>query len=226
MSQNLLQDYKEIDSNLRTQSLELPHLVTLPWAAGLKTPLPLDPQQLALGPTANGRSSRAGVPSFQDPMPDDLRGSWCNNRGNKVHSKCKALASSWNHPSLLPTIHGNNYLPPKTPPLMPKRLRATALKDPWFSVSAPLDSKLRAETLDWWVQATCLGPSWYHPREQESGFGGFPTEGEPSHLPWEVFQPAGKGHQHASHIHQCDSCTRTLTHWEAMTQYSFFKQNG
>ena len=32
-------------------------------------------------------------------MPDDLRWSWCNNR-NKVHIKCNALESSWNHPPL------------------------------------------------------------------------------------------------------------------------------
>ena len=30
-------------------------------------------------------------------MPDDLRGNWCNNNRNKVHSKCNVLESSWNH---------------------------------------------------------------------------------------------------------------------------------
>ena len=31
-------------------------------------------------------------------MLDDLKWSWCNNNRNKVHSKCNALESSWNHP--------------------------------------------------------------------------------------------------------------------------------
>ena len=31
-------------------------------------------------------------------MPDDLRWSQYNNNRNKVHNKCNALESSWNHP--------------------------------------------------------------------------------------------------------------------------------
>ena len=31
-------------------------------------------------------------------MPDDLRYSWCNNNRNKMHNKCNALETSWNHP--------------------------------------------------------------------------------------------------------------------------------
>ena len=41
---------------------------------------------------------RAGVPNLQHLMLDDLKWSWCNNNRNKVHSKCNALESSWNHP--------------------------------------------------------------------------------------------------------------------------------
>ena len=41
---------------------------------------------------------RAGVPNLQDLMPDDLRWSWSNNIRNKVHNKCNAPESSWNHP--------------------------------------------------------------------------------------------------------------------------------
>ena len=60
------------------------------------------PKQQTLEPTANGGSSRAGVPHLPDRMPDDLRGTWRNNKGNKVHSKCKAPELSRNHPSLPP----------------------------------------------------------------------------------------------------------------------------
>ena len=34
---------------------------------------------------------KAGVPSLQDLMPDDLRWNWCNNNRNKVHNKCNVL---------------------------------------------------------------------------------------------------------------------------------------
>ena len=37
------------------------------------------------------------VPNLQDPMPDDWRGSWCNNNRNKGHSKCNGLQSFQNH---------------------------------------------------------------------------------------------------------------------------------
>ena len=37
-------------------------------------------------------------PHLWDPVPDDLRWSWCNNNRNKVHDKCYALESSQNHP--------------------------------------------------------------------------------------------------------------------------------
>ena len=49
-------------------------------------------------------SNKSGVPNLWDLMPDDLRWSWCNNHRNKVHGKCNALESSWNHPSL-PLVH-------------------------------------------------------------------------------------------------------------------------
>ena len=49
--------------------------------------------------------SRKGVPNLQDLKPDDLRCSWCNNNGNKVHNKYNALESS---PNRLPRnlVHG------------------------------------------------------------------------------------------------------------------------
>ena len=47
------------------------------------------------------------VPSLWDLMPDDLRWSWYNNNGNKVHNKCNALESPWNHP---PTGPWKNHL--------------------------------------------------------------------------------------------------------------------
>ena len=37
---------------------------------------------------------------------DDLRWSWCNNNRNKVHNKCKALGSSWNHSPIPTLVHG------------------------------------------------------------------------------------------------------------------------
>ena len=46
-------------------------------------------------------SSGSGVPDFQDLTPDDLRWSWCNNSGNKLHNKCDACELSLNHPPLL-----------------------------------------------------------------------------------------------------------------------------
>ena len=49
-------------------------------------------------------SYNTGVPNIQDLMPDDVRWSWCNNNRNKVHNKCKALESPWNHPPTL--VHG------------------------------------------------------------------------------------------------------------------------
>ena len=42
---------------------------------------------------APSKSSGAGSPNLQDPMPDDLRWSWCNNNRNKVHNKSDALES-------------------------------------------------------------------------------------------------------------------------------------
>ena len=51
-----------------------------------------------------------GSPTSRILTPDDLRWSWCNNNRNKVHNKCNALESSWNHP---PPSHGpwKNCLP-------------------------------------------------------------------------------------------------------------------
>ena len=51
-----------------------------------------------VGKDLNELHFRSGVPNLQDLMPDDLRWSWCNNNGNKVHNKFDALESSQNHP--------------------------------------------------------------------------------------------------------------------------------
>ena len=52
---------------------------------------------------APSKSSGAGSPNLQDPMPDDLRWSWCNNNRNKVHNKSDALESSPTPTPLLPS---------------------------------------------------------------------------------------------------------------------------
>ena len=43
---------------------------------------------------------RPGIPKLQDLLLDDLRWSWGNNNRNKMHNKCYALESSWNHTPL------------------------------------------------------------------------------------------------------------------------------
>ena len=58
--------------------------------------------------------SRAGVPNLQDLMSDDMRWCWYNNYRNKVHNKCDALESSWNHP-LPPPVHGIKSKVPLVP---------------------------------------------------------------------------------------------------------------
>ena len=46
------------------------------------------------------------VPNLQDViMPDDLRWTWCNNNGNKAHSKCNALEATRNHSPPHPLVH-------------------------------------------------------------------------------------------------------------------------
>ena len=69
-------------------------------------------------------SSRAGVPSLWDLMPDGLRWSWCNNNRNKMHNKCNALESSWNH-LLYPSLWKNCL--PWNWPLVPRRSGTDAL---------------------------------------------------------------------------------------------------
>ena len=69
-------------------------------------------------------SNKSGVPNLWDLMPDDLRWSWGNNHRNKVHGKCNALESSWNHPSL-PWFKKN--LSSMKLVLVPKRLGTTAV---------------------------------------------------------------------------------------------------
>ena len=64
-------------------------------------------------------SLKAGVFNLQDLMSDDLRWSWCNNNRNKVHNKCNALESSWNHPPPPPPGLWKNCLP-QTGPWCPK----------------------------------------------------------------------------------------------------------
>ena len=43
-------------------------------------------------------SFNSGVPNLWDPIPYDLKWSWCSNNRNKVHNKCNVLESSKNHP--------------------------------------------------------------------------------------------------------------------------------
>ena len=40
---------------------------------------------------------RTGAPSLWGLRPSDLKWSWCNNNRNKVHNKCNAFESFWNH---------------------------------------------------------------------------------------------------------------------------------
>ena len=61
------------------------------------------------------QSSRGGVPSLQDLMPDVLRWSWCNYNRNKVHNKCNTLESSWDHPPLLTMVCGKIVFPENGP---------------------------------------------------------------------------------------------------------------
>ena len=81
--------------------------------------------------TRNIFTPRAGVPNFQDLMPDDLRWNWCNNNRNKMHNKCNVLESSPNHPS--PTVHGKTGLH-ETGSWCQKRLGTAALE--WGGSSA------------------------------------------------------------------------------------------
>ena len=46
------------------------------------------------------RGIHPGIPNLQDLMPADLRWSWWNNNGNKVHNKCNVLT----HPQTSPAI--------------------------------------------------------------------------------------------------------------------------
>ena len=68
--------------------------------------------------------SKPGVPHLQDLMLNDLRWSWCDNNRNKVHNKCNAFGSSWNHPPN--TVPWKNCLP-QNQSLVPKRLGTAAL---------------------------------------------------------------------------------------------------
>ena len=56
---------------------------------------PHSPLFLPLNPGQDLRFTRPGVPNLRDLMPDDLRCRWCNS--NRVHNKCNAFGSSWNH---------------------------------------------------------------------------------------------------------------------------------
>ena len=70
------------------------------------------------------RQAQTGAPSLWDLMLDDLRWSWCNNNRYKVHTKCNAFESSWNH---LHLVHGKNCLQ-WNGSLVPKRLGTTSLR--------------------------------------------------------------------------------------------------
>ena len=44
------------------------------------------------------RQAQTGAPSLWALMLEDLRWSWCKISRYKMHNKCNALESSWNHP--------------------------------------------------------------------------------------------------------------------------------
>ena len=69
-------------------------------------------------------SPKAGIPNFQDLMPDDVGWNWSNTNRTKEHNRCTALESSLNHPSPDPW---KNYLP-WNQSLVPKRLGTAALR--------------------------------------------------------------------------------------------------
>ena len=75
---------------------------------------------------ALSKSSGAGSPNLQDPMPDDLRWSWCNNNRNKVHNKSDALESSPTPTPLLPSPWKSCL--PQNQTLMSKSVGTSALE--------------------------------------------------------------------------------------------------
>ena len=79
--------------------------------------LPLKPAEVSL---------LAGIPNLQNLMLDDLRCRWCNNNRNKVHNKCNALESSWNHPHPTPPSVCGKTVFQKNQSLVAKRLGTAA----------------------------------------------------------------------------------------------------
>lgn len=112
-----------------------------------------------------------------------------HNKGNKVHSKCKAVEFSRNHPSLPPTIHGKNCLPPKTH-LWCQKVEGHCSKGSMILCVCPSRIPSEAKTLTGefkphaWAQAD-ITPG-------NKNLAGLSTEGEPSHLRWEGSSPAGR----------------------------------
>ena len=93
--------------------------------------------------------SRAGVPNFQNLMPNDLRWNRCNNIRNKVHNKCNAFEPSPN-PQPPPLGLWKSCLP-RNQSLVPKRLRTTVLEHCtetrlWLGLKAP-----------WWISHASRG---------------------------------------------------------------------
>ena len=75
---------------------------------------------------------RTGAPNLWGLRPGDLKWSWCNNNRNKVHNKCNAFESFWNHPPMpslipYPTVFHGKIIFCKTS-LVPKRLGTAALE--------------------------------------------------------------------------------------------------
>ena len=65
------------------------------------------------------------LPNLQSLKPDDLRWNWCNNKRNKVHSKCNMLESSQNLSPCCPGAWKNGLLWNRC--LVPERWGTTAL---------------------------------------------------------------------------------------------------
>ena len=86
-------------------------------------------------------------------MPDDLKWSWCNNKRNKVHSKCNELESSWNHPNPSPGPL-KNYLAQNWS-LVPKRMGTAVLENeqiqPLYDIRVRTEEGLHGRKIFKWA---------------------------------------------------------------------------
>ena len=109
----------------------------------------------------------AGVPNHPDLTPDDLGWSWCNNNRNKVHDKCNALESSWNHAPSTP-VRGKIVFH-ETGPLCQEGWRQLHLEGPcvhvlWraegWGLMAFLEFCVLVTTLMPWAPKLCCSLFW------------------------------------------------------------------